>query len=127
MCIMKTIFNPSVLALLLVVAPSPCFALRSIALVSKEQAMEMGMQVRASAAGPDAAWVELEFKPEGKLKAFSHVEMEIFEGEKLLIAYAALQEKRSSSGSVVVRFMANRAFLEKVSFCVVAGLDSGYE
>src|SRR5262245_43582446 len=127
MAIMKTIFNISVWALLLVVASSPCFALRSIALVSREQAKEMGMELRVTAAGPEAAWVELEFKPEGKLKAFSHVEMEIFEGEKLLVAYAPLQEKRASSGSVVVRFMANRAFLEKVTLCVVVGLDLGYD
>ena len=86
----------------------------------------MGIHIRATAAGPDAAWVELEFKPEGKLKDFSHVELEINDGEKLLVAYAPLQEKRLPTGSIVVRFMANRTYLEKVTLCVVAGLDVGY-
>ena len=116
---MKTILRISVLMFLLIAASSQCFALRSIGIVSKNDAKEMGMEIRATPAGPDAAWVELEFKPEGKLKHFRHVEMEINEGDKSLVAYAALRETRSSSGSVVVRFMANRAYLEKMTLTVV--------
>jgi hypothetical protein len=126
---MKTLLNILVLTLLLFAASSPCFALRSIGILSKQEATKMGIQIRATAAGPDAAWVELEFKPEGRLKDFSHVELEINDGEKLLVAYAPLREVRLASGSIVVRFMANRAYLEKVTLCVVEGpgTDVGHE
>jgi len=123
---LKTILKLSVLTLLLFLVPSPCFALRSIGIISRQEAKEMGIEVRATPAGPDALWLELEFKPEGKLKDFSHVELEIREGDKPLVAYAALSEKRSSSGSVVVRFMAARAFLGKITLSVVTGFPSAY-
>ncbi len=117
------------LVVVLGVAPD-CFALMGIAPVSKEQAKEMGIDVRLTDSGPKAFWVELEFKPEGKLKAYSHVSLEIREGDKLLVGYAALQERRTDSGNVVVRFMADRAFLDKITLSVVAGFPSnmtGYE
>jgi hypothetical protein len=44
----------------------------------------------------------------------------------MLLGYAALRETRSPSGTVVVRFMANRAYLDKITLCVVVGLDVGY-
>jgi hypothetical protein len=116
---MKTILNISVLAFLLVTAPSQCFALREIALLTKEEAKGMGIEVRAQPAGPDAVWLELEFKPEGKLKQFSHVELKMIEGEKSLIVSAGLRETRSSSGSVVVTFTASRTYLEKTTLSVV--------
>ena len=89
----------------------------------------MGIEIRATASGPDAAWVELEIKPGNKLKGFSHVELEINDGEKSLVAYARMRDERLASGSIVVRFMANRAYLEKVTLCVVEGpgTDVGYE
>ncbi len=58
------------LVLLLVSAADPCFALLSIAQVSKEQAKEWGMEVRWKAAGPGRVWVEVEFKKEGRLQGF---------------------------------------------------------
>ena len=121
---MKTILKFSVLTFLLIAASSQCFALRDLAEVSKKEAKEMGLEIRAAAAGPDAVWLELEFKTEGRLKDFNHVELEIREGEKLLVAYAALSEKRSNSGSVLVRFMANRAYLDKITLTVVTGFPS---
>ena len=123
---MKTILRSLAVAVLLVVSTLPSFALRSIGIITKAEAKELGVEVRATAAGPDAAWLELEFKPEGKLKDFSHVELEIREGEKTLLAYAALSEKRTSSGSLVFRFMANRSFLEKITLTVVTGFPSNY-
>ena len=101
---------------------SPCFAMMSIGNVSKEQAKELGMEIRSKPSGPDAVWVELEFKTEGKLNDFSHVSLEIGEGDKLLVGYAPLREKRSSSGSVVVGFMANRAYLDEITLRVVVGV-----
>lgn len=89
----------------------------------------MGLEIRARPAGPDAAWLELEFKPEGKLKHFSHVEIQINDGDKPLVAYAGLRERRTSSSSVVVMFMASRAYLEKITLELVMrdGDDLGYD
>jgi hypothetical protein len=97
-----------------------------VGIVSKTEAKEMGIEVRASAAGPEALWLELEFKPEGKLKSYQHVELQINEGDKTLIAYSELAEKRSSSGSVVVRLMTNRAFVEKITLNIITGFPSNF-
>jgi hypothetical protein len=124
---MKTIFKLSVLAFLLAVAPSRAFALRSIGVLSAGDANEMGVNIRATPVGPDAAWVEMEFKVEGKLKEYrsengpGHVELEIRDGEKLLLSYAALREQHPKPGHVLVRFMANRAFLDKLVLTIVIG------
>ena len=61
---MKSILNIAVLTFLLAAAPL-CFALREIAPITTAEAKAMGIEVRAKAAGPDAVWLELEFKPEG--------------------------------------------------------------
>jgi len=127
----KTIMNISVLTFLLVAASSQCFAEMTVEQVSKERAKELGMAIRTKANGPNDIWVELEFRPEGKFKDFSHVSLEIREGRKLLVGYAALREKRSSPGSVVVNFIANRVFLDKITLTVVVADvplgGSGYE
>ena len=127
---MKAIFNISILTFLFMATSSPCFAMMSIAHVSKERAKELGMEIRAKANGPNVVWVELEFKPVGQLKDFSHVSLEIRDEKKFLLGYTALREKRTSSGSVVVTFMANRAYLEKITLSVVVGEPmnmAGYE
>ena len=127
---MKSITALLALTLLLAVASNRCFAMMEIVVVSKERAKELGMEVRFTANGPNEIWVELEFKPEGKLKDFKHVSLEIRDGGKFLLGYAPLGEKRPKSGSVVVGFLANRAYLDKVSLRVVAGhpMDlTGYE
>ena len=120
---------------LLVFAPSRCFALMTVQEVSKERAKDLGMEIRAKANGTNAVWVELEFKPEGKLKRFSpennsRVELEIREAEESLVT-AALQMKRPSPGHVVVSFVADRAHLEKTTLMVVVGSGQlsggGYE
>jgi hypothetical protein len=77
---MKTIVKISVLTFLFIAGSSECFALREIAPLTKEEAKGMGIEVRAKAAGLDAVWLELEFKPEGKLKEFTHVELKMAEG-----------------------------------------------
>ena len=113
---MKTIFHISILAVLLGVAAGPCFAARSIGFVSKEQAKELGLEMRFTANGPNDVWVELVFKPEGKFKDFSHVELEVGD----VVSYVPLRERRSSTGeSVVVSFLAKRANLDKASLTVV--------
>ena len=118
---MNTLFKITILALLLAAAPNSCFALRSIGFITKKEAKELGVELRLKANGTNEVWVELEFKPEGKFKDFKHVELEINDGKKFLLGWAPLKEKRTSSGSVVVLFLANRAYLDKISLCVVVG------
>jgi len=115
----KTTFRILVLMFVLIAGSSQCFALREIAPLTEEEAKAMGIELRAKSAGPDAVWLELEFKPEGKLKEFTHVELKMTEGEKSFVFSAALRETRSSSGSVVVTFTASRAYLEKTTLSVV--------
>jgi len=126
---MKKIFNISVLAGLLVVGPSLCFAKMSIEFVSKARAKELGMEIRTIQPGPNGARVELEFGTNGELKNFSRVDLEIREGEKLLV-FASLREEQSKPGRVVVSFYADRANLDKVTLKVVTGVPLnmvGYE
>ncbi len=127
---MKKIFNIMVLTALLMVAPSLCFAEMLITRVSRPQAKELGLEIRATANGPKEVWVELEFKPDGKLKDFNHVSLEIRDGDRFLLGYAPLKERQPRSGTVTVGFLANRAYLDKVTLSVVVGqpMDySGYE
>src|SRR5262245_27671724 len=102
----------------LILAANPCFALWEIALVSKEQAKELGMEVRSHAAGPVDVRVDLEFKLEGVLKNFSEVNLRISDGDKL-IATAPLREDRSNPGRVVVSFTADRTRLDKLTLWVM--------
>lgn len=101
-------------------APGFCFGEMAIEFVSKERAKKLGIEMRLKGDGSEA-WLELEFKAEGELKDFNHVSLEISEGDKLMIGYAPLQKHPSDSGRVLVGFMANRAFLEKVTLRVVTG------
>lgn len=123
---MKALLKIPALVLLFVSVSGPCFALRSIGLISKERAKELGMEVRMKGNGPQV-WVELEFKTEGEFKDFQKVELGVSEGEKFLLGYAPLREERTASGSILVRFLADRAYLDKLTLCIVAGLDAGYD
>lgn len=114
---MKTSLKVTALAVLLVAAPRTCFALWSIASVSKDQAKELGMEVRAEPAGPDNVRVELEFKIEGALENFSRVDLRVGEGDELVVA--SLQQDRSQPGRVVVSFSAHRTQLDKTMLWVM--------
>ena len=81
---------PALIAGLCLFCALPAAALRSIGPITKQDGSELGITVRATPSGPEAAWVMLEFTPKGKLKDYSHVELEIDEGGKPLIAYAVL-------------------------------------
>ena len=130
---MKTLFGIAVLAVLLV-APSPCFALWVTVSVSKEGAKGL-MEVRTTEAGPNQVRVELELKSEGKLKHFSPegkfsgycgVELRIGEGENPLVT-APLREDRSKPkpGRVVVSFTADRTQLDKLKLWVFVPESDG--
>lgn len=128
---MKTIFRVSILAVLLAVLPSPCFALWSVGPITKEQAKQLGMEVRSNAAGTNGVAVELEIKTEGKFETFanldradrSRVELQINKGDVNLVS-ATLKEERSKPGHVVVRFTADRAQLEMITLRV--WVDTGH-
>jgi hypothetical protein len=104
--LMKTMLWVSVLALLLLVPASPCFALWGIAHVSPEDAKKLGMQVRSKPAGSQQVRVELEFKLEGALKDFSRVDLRIGAGDNPPVT-APLREDRSKPGHVAVSFNAD--------------------
>ena len=121
---MKTILNISAVAVFLVVAPSPCFALWGIAPVSKEAAKELGMQVWSEPAGPNHVRVELEFKIEGTFKDFSSVDLRIGQGDNPPVT-APLREDRSKPGRVVVSFTADRTQLDKLTLWVMVPESRG--
>ncbi len=124
---MKTIATGiAAVASLLAVSASECLAEMSIEIVTKERAQALGIEVRAQASGPREVWIELEFNPEGELERFLHVSMEIRDGDKLLVGYAPMEARRTSSGSIVCRCMINRQFVEKVTLSVVEGFPTNY-
>ena len=130
---MKTLFGIAVLVVLLV-APSPCFALTVKHPVSKEGAKELGMEVRTTADGPNHVIVQLEFKTEGKFEEFSlraksnrngsRVELRIGEGDDPSVT-APLREDRSKPGRVVVSVTADRTQLDKLKLWVVVPEPDG--
>ena len=129
---MRTTLPLSVVAVLFVLvvaaAAGPCFGMISIAEVSPAKAKELGMEVRARAAGPDAVRVELEFKAEGALKSVNWIELEAREGGKLQLS-SRLREDRSKPGRIAVSFTAARGQLDKITIMVVSGVpvtDVGY-
>ncbi|HUE73927.1 MAG TPA: hypothetical protein VMP01_23810 [Pirellulaceae bacterium] len=115
---MKTIFTISAVAVFLVVAPSPCFALEDIEFVTKERAKSLGLEINSSAAGPDAVLVVLEFETKGELKDYSRVALEMEDEGKLLLS-STLREEKSPSGRVIVSFAADRTKLDKLTLKVV--------
>ena len=115
---MKAIPHLSILAFLLAIAPNPCFALITIENVTRERAKELGMEIRSHAAGPDAVRIALEFEAKGALKDYSRVDLEMWDGGKLLIS-SSLREDKSNPGRVIVSFAADRANLDKITLRVV--------
>jgi len=120
---MKT--TTSILALVLfLTACGMCLADMSVGNVSKERAKELGIELRAKPNGPNEASIELEFKPEGKLAGFQYVSLEIADGDKFQLGWTPLKDERTGTGSVVVRLLGNRAFLENVTLRIVRGVTA---
>jgi hypothetical protein len=105
-------------------ATAPSFALMAIGVVNKEEAKQMGLEIETRPSGPDAVWMQLKFKPTGKLKQYSHVNLEIWDGK--LVVSSALKEWPAGSGEVVVNFTIARANLAKAMLVVVAGDAENY-
>jgi hypothetical protein len=123
---MKRLLHFLLLVTLLLISGTPSFALRSIGIIDPAKAKEWGIEIRATPSGPEAAWIELEFKAEGALKSFQHVELEINEGEKLLVGYTILNATKTEKGTHLIRLMVNRAFLSKVTLSIITGFPSNY-
>jgi hypothetical protein len=121
---MKTSIRILALAVLLGAAPNRSFASWDVETVSKVRAKELGMDVRSTAAGPNHAQVELEFKAEGELKHFSQVDLRFGQGDNLVVA-AALREDRSKPGRVVVSFTADLTQLDKLTLRVKVPFRDG--
>ena len=121
---MKPIFTILAVAVFFFVATSPCFALWGCMTISKEEAKQMGMEVRSERAGPNQVRVELEFKTDGWLKNFRGVELQIGEGDSSLVT-ASLQPDLSKPGRVVVSFTANRAQLDKARLSITVPIGPG--
>jgi hypothetical protein len=130
---MKTIVSIVAFAVLFGVAPRECFALWDVMSVSTEEAKELGLLVRTTAAGPHHVSVELEFRTEGPFKAFSPggkfedrtlVELWIGQGDNPHVT-AALKEDRSKAGRVVVSFTADRVQLDQSSLRVMVPFTDG--
>jgi hypothetical protein len=113
-------------ALIFLVATTPnrSYALELIEIVTKERAKTLGLEIRSSAAGPDAIRVELEFEIKGDLKSYHRVALEMHEGDKLL-ASSTLKEEESKKGHVIVSFAADRAKLGQFRLKVVTLNDDG--
>ena len=123
---MKATFSIAAFAILLV-APRPCLALTWGGHVSKEQAKELGMEVRSEPAGPNQVSVELEIKTNGALKRFtegSGVQLRLGDGDNPSLT-ARLQEDRSKPGRVVVSFTADRTQLDKLALWVYVPAPPG--
>lgn len=107
--------------ILFLISLNTSLALMSVGIITKERAKELGIEVRAKPGGPDHAWVELEFKPEGKLERFRHVSLEIADKDQLELGWTPLKDQRTSQGTVLVRVMGSRAFLKRVTLRIVLG------
>ena len=124
---MNALFRLGALLVFLASAAIPCLAMREISLVSTNEAAAMGVVIRATPAGPAAAWLELEFKTEGRLKDYSperrasRVELEVRDGDALRVGYVALQEQHPQPGQVRVRFLADRNYLSQIVLTIVVG------
>jgi hypothetical protein len=114
---MKTMFTLSAVAICFAVFPNSCYALWDLVVVSKEQAKQLGMELRATPAGANRVHVVLEFGAEGKLKHFSQIDMALGKGDELL-ASATLREDRSKPGRVMVGVVTASAQLNKLTLSV---------
>jgi hypothetical protein len=115
--LMPAILKFAVLAILLAVFPSRCFAAWDLAIVDKQLAKELDMEIRSTAAGPKHVLVELDFKADGSLKAYNRVELRIGERDEPLLT-ATLKEDKSKPGRVVVSIYASRTQLDKITLRV---------
>jgi hypothetical protein len=115
---MNLLLKIPLLLLLLAAASSPCHALMFIEDVSKDRAKELGVGIRSDVAGPNEVRVRLEFTVKGGLTNFSHVELEIAEGERRLVS-ARLLADRPAPGCVAVNFTVDQVNVTRSVLTIV--------
>src|SRR4051812_8282278 len=98
---MKTLLLLGILLL-----TNPTFAMMGIEEVSPTRAKELGLELQTKPAGPDATFVELTFNPEGPLKSFARVALQIYSQGKLQL-FASLKEEPPPPGHTAVSFSAD--------------------
>lgn len=130
---MKPIFNISLLAALLILLPSPCFAMWDVETATKARAKELDIQIRSHPAGPNHLRIELDFPTTGPFKNFtqgksssdpSRVDLRLGKGDDLMIS-ASLREDRSKPGRILVSFTISRSQLDKVSLWIMVAHGLG--
>lgn len=110
------------LLILFVAACETSFALISIRTITREDAAELKIEVRAKAGGPDQVWIEMEFNPAVQSGKFQHVSLEITdENDGFVFGWTPLKDQRTRDGKVLVRMMGSRKFLNNVTLRIVHG------
>ena len=127
---MKTKIGHIALALMLTLACGRCFAMMSIAQLTKEEAKKMGIELRALAAGPRDARIEMEFDTRDAFKKFNRVELELLQDGKFVVL-APLKEERTKPDHILVGFAADRSAINKLMLRIVVSEPAmggtGYE
>src|SRR5436853_383634 len=103
---MKSLLTILVTTCLLITASSQCFAMIVLEHVTRGRAKELGVEVRSKLAGTNQVNVSLEFKTQGKFEKFAYAQLQILDGERLVLS-ATLQPERPRKDSVEVYFSAD--------------------
>jgi hypothetical protein len=118
---MKSLPCIPVFVLFIFTAFSRCFALQENEEISKERAKALGVSLRSNPNGEAGVKVWIEFKATGELKNFSHVDLQIGDGEKRMVT-APLMASHQDAEGVSVQFSADPAWLpSSVLTIVVSG------
>ena len=109
----------------LALTPNRSVALDFITDINAKDAKELGLTFRSRASGgPNAVWVELTFKAAGKLAGFTHVDLHMYEGEKLLLT-TILSNRSELPDHFQVSFHADRDNIDKITLRVMKDVGEG--
>jgi hypothetical protein len=106
--------------ILLLAASNRCLAMMDLAEVNPAMAKKLGVEIKTQPSGSEAYYVTLEFKPEGELKNFGQVDLEIRHAKGVEL-HAVLKEKRLADGRVSVGFVVARADVDRMKLRIVTG------
>jgi hypothetical protein len=95
--------------------------------VSKARAKQLGLEVRAQAAGPDAVWIELSLDPNNPgLKDLDHVSLELRDAADKLLLSTPLKQTPQPSGRHTVSLTLARDTLGRATLRIVTGSPRDY-
>jgi len=122
---MKSTIFVSLLAILLVAAPS-IFASIRVTNVSNEQAVkDYAMSVQVQPVGTNHVGVRVAFVPRGRLATFSSAQLEIGSADQLLVSARLLPEVKTTN-SVVLYFQTQPANVTISTLTLYYRIDKGY-